>query len=305
MKNLLIYYGWLNSFNSATNAWDNKKVALEMAKYDLVVLGDGIQNSSHGDYSNTQIVIPRIMELNPNAKIFGYVTINQSYENFKTKVDEWNALEVQGIFCDEAGYDYGSTNTNGRQAFNDKLDYIHSRPYSNIAFVNAWNQEHIFGTNNDASYPDSTWNPDGFNSNINDCDWYLLESFGITSTPSFESASQWYNRGCAAQNLPCNIAGCSVISDTDGNGNDKMAFIYTSGMIFNLDAVGSSDVYYGASSAKSKMWDRPDTKCLYYDIVGPCVQCDLDTDVYHKYLYGGKLEIDFSSGSETSSITRY
>ena len=55
-SNLLIYYGWINSFNSSVNSWTNEKVAQDMAKYDLIVLGDGVQDSGHGDYSNTEII---------------------------------------------------------------------------------------------------------------------------------------------------------------------------------------------------------------------------------------------------------
>ena len=31
-KNLLIYYGWLNSYNSADNGWDNENVAQSMSE---------------------------------------------------------------------------------------------------------------------------------------------------------------------------------------------------------------------------------------------------------------------------------
>jgi hypothetical protein len=66
-KDLLIYYGWLNPFNSAINGWSNEKVAQDFAKYSVLVFGDGIQDPSHGDYSNTQVIISRVKALNPNA----------------------------------------------------------------------------------------------------------------------------------------------------------------------------------------------------------------------------------------------
>ena len=49
-NDLLVYDGWLNSFNSAVNGWDNEKVAQDMARYDIIVLGDGLQSPSHGDW---------------------------------------------------------------------------------------------------------------------------------------------------------------------------------------------------------------------------------------------------------------
>lgn len=305
MNNLLIYYGWLNSFNSATNSWNNEKVAQELARYNLLVFGDGIQLSSHGDYSNSQVIIPRIQELNANAKVFGYVTVNQTYANFKTKVDNWITLGVDGIFFDEAGYDYGTVSTNSRTNFNDKVDYVHSNDL--ICFINAWNPDHVIGTENDVSYPNSSWNPDMLESNLCMSDWYLHESFAINSSGNYEVKSQWKSRGDKAQKLGLNIAACSVISDTDQSGQAKFDFIYTSALMFNMDALGSSDTLYGASSAKSKMWDRPDYSKIDYD---PCddanVKVDVnDSDVYLRYCDFGILKVDFSSGAQTSSITDY
>jgi len=303
MKNLLVYYGYLNCFNSTTNSWNNEKVAQELSRYDLLVFGDGIQSSGHGDYSNTEIIIPRIKALNPESKIFGYVTVNQSYANFISKVDEWLVLGVQGIFFDESGYDYGSVATNGRDAFNDKVDYVHSKDM--LCFINAWKPEHIYGDNSDASYPDTTWNVNLVDSNLNISDWYLMESFAITSAASFESKTQWLSRGEEIQDYPFNIAASSVISDSDESGQDKFDFIYTSACMWALGAVGSSHTNYGASTSTTKMWVRPEMKCLVWDYE-PTVKVDLsDSDIYMRYIQYGKLTVDFSSGSETSSIDIY
>jgi len=308
-KNLLVYYGWLNSFNSATNSWTNEKVAQELAKYHLLVIGDGIQSSSHGDYSNTQSILPRVKALNPDVQIFGYVTVNQTFSNFKTKVDEWKTLDIDGIFMDEAGYDYGTATTNSREAFNAKVDYIHSNEM--ICFANAWKAQYILGTENDASYPNTTWNPNAMESNLTSIDWCLIESFAIKSDASFETKTDWKARGDEWKEYQAlygiNLAGNSVISDSDANGQDKMDFIYTSASIYSLDAVGSSDTSYGASSAKSKFWNRPDVSKLglTFDDAPVVVNCASDSDVYMRYVDYGLMKIDFSSGSESSSITEY
>mgnify|MGYP001228375831 CR=1 FL=1 len=44
-QNILFYYGYPNSFNSLINGWVNEKVAQDMANYDIVVLGDGVEYS--------------------------------------------------------------------------------------------------------------------------------------------------------------------------------------------------------------------------------------------------------------------
>ncbi len=194
--NLLFYYGWTNSFNYGSNSWDNEKVAQDMSRYSLIVFGDGIQDPSHGDHTNAHTIINRIKVLNPQTKIFGYVTCNQTYANFQTKVDQWNDMQVHGIFMDECGYDYGTP----RDIFNQKVSYVHGKAYSSICFVNAWNMDHIIGTANDASYPNSTWNAGLSASNLTSDDWYLLESFPINTTAfsgagGYESKTDWKARG--------------------------------------------------------------------------------------------------------------
>jgi len=304
-KNLLVYYGWLNSFNSAVNGWNNEKVAQELSKYHLLVFGDGIQSSGHGDYSNTTTIIARIKELNPNAQIFGYVTVNQTFANLKTKVDEWATLGIHGIFMDEAGYDYGTSATNGREAFNDKVDYIHSKEM--ICFANAWKAQYILGTENDASYPNTTWNPNLVESNLSEDDWCLMESFAIKSDKSYESASQWASRGDEwneyAATYGIKLAGNSVINDSDANGQDKFDFIYVSACLWALDAVGSSHDNYGASSATSKFWDRPDVDVGEIKTENPVVEDD--GNKYLRYFEYGRMILDFTSSSEDSTIEKY
>ncbi len=312
--NLLIYYGWLNSFNSAVNSWNNELVAQDMAKYNIIVLGDGIQTPTHGDYSNTQTIIARIKVLNPRAKIFGYVTIYQSLANFQTKVDDWNTLQVHGIFLDEAGYDYGSVATNGRVAFNTKVDYVHNKTYSNLCFANAWNFDNILGTANDASYPNTTWNPDLIASNLTQNDYCLLESFAVNTLSygnDYEVKSDWLYRGQKAAALRetygTNLVASCVIEDGHADTTALMDFAYISSMIFGLEGVGSSDHYYGASSAKTAFLTRPDVSQLgkIYEL-SPSVQVDImDSDVYHRYVQFGKLSLDFSTGAQTSSITKF
>jgi len=313
-SNLLIYYGWLNSFNSSVNGWSNEKVAQDMAKYSLIVIGDGIQDPAHGDYSNTEVIIPRIKALNPSVKIFGYVTIYQSLANFESKVDQWETLEIDGIFLDEAGYDYGTTTTNGRDAFNTKVDYVHGQTYATLCFANSWNMDHIIGTTNDASYPNTTWNPDLVASNLTYHDYYLLESFAVNTlayASDYEVKTDWAFRGGKAQthryNYGINLVASCVIQDGHADASDLMNFAFTSAMMFALEGFGSSDDYYGASSAKNTFIARPDVTALgEVYILSTTVQLDLvDSDVYHRYVEFAKLSVDFSSGAQTSSITKF
>jgi hypothetical protein len=311
-KDLLIYYGWLNSFNNATNSWDNEKVAQEMAKYDLIVLGDGIQDSGHGDYSNTSVIIPRVKELNTNCKIFGYVTVNQTLTNFEDKADDWDTLEIDGIFMDEAGYDYGKT----RSEFNDRVDHVHGLTYAKLCFANAWNLDHILGTENDASYPNTTYNSSSTGSNLTENDYALLESFPINTTAysgnnGYESKTDWLARGEKAVGLRnsfnINLVGSGIISDGHGSETNLFKFGFISALMFALEGFGTSDTSYGSGSAKTKYITRPDVSGVdnIYTIEPTIADHPTDTDLYLRYVDNAKLELDFSSGSQSSTITKY
>lgn len=302
---MLIYYGWLNSFNSASNSWDNEKVAQDLAKYDVIVLGDGIQSSGHGDYANTTTIIPRIKELNPNTKIFGYVTVDQTYSTFKTKVDEWETLEVHGIFLDEAGYDFGKT----RSEFNDRVDYVHSQDNANICFVNAWNFDHVLGVDNDASYPNTTYNSDELSSNLEDSDYILLESLAVNTDSyanDYEAHATWRARLEKAiekrVDYSINLAACCIINDSHADGADLFSFAYISALMGAVDVFGSSSTSYGAGTAASNYWTRPDVDEYWEEepeivLEGTCK--------YLRYLNNTKFVLDFTSSSEDSAIESF
>jgi hypothetical protein len=308
---LLIYYGYPNSFNSGINVWNNELVAQDMAKYQLIVLGDGVQDPGHADYSNTAIIIPRIKELNPRANIFGYVSSNQAIGDFQTKVDQWDTLAVHGILMDESGYDFGVD----RSEFNTRVDYVHGKSNASICFANAWNTDHILGITDDANFPNSTYNPSEVESNLNENDWILLESWPIntssyTGTGGYESASDWYVRGQKIVNLRAtyhvNFAGSSVINNDNAEGQDLANFAFISSLMYSLEGFGTSDTSYGAGATVA-LWSRPDTSNMgvVWELY-PGVQQDVaDTDKYHRYSQTAKMTLDFSSGSESSSITKW
>jgi len=308
-SDLLIFYGWLNSFNSGKNAWYNEKVAQDIAHYGMAVYGDGIQDPGHGDYANTQIIVPRVRELNCCFKAFGYVSANQTLVNFKTKVDQWDTLQVQGIFIDEAGYDYGKT----RAEFNEMLDYVHGKTYANIAFANAWNTDNILGTANDVSFPNSTYNDPLTESNLSEDDWILLESFPINTTAysgnaGYESKSDWATRGSKAIALRAtynvNFAGCGIINDDNNSGQDLFNFGFISSIMWSLEAWGTSDTSYGSGSATTRFWQRPEVSYLngLWTLNADIRVDDLDSDVYHRYTEDAKLSLDFSTSAQLSYI---
>ena len=301
-KNLLIYYGWLNSFNSAKNAWANEAVAQDLAKYDVLVFGDGIQDPYHGDYANTTVIISRVKVLNPDALIFGYVTTNQDYSVLTPKVHQWDTLQVHGIFFDEAGYDYGKTRTE----FNQRVDYVHGMTYARLCIANAWNSDHVLGTVNDSNFPNSTYNPSSVASSLNSSDFILLESFPVNTgayVEGYESASDWKIRGEKSVSLfnqfGVNFISSSVIDNNSVDGGSLCAFAYTSAIMFGIKYFGTSDTSYGSNSAAVRFWARPgidlsSTPAVYQD--------PTDTSRYGRTSGDMEMVLKFTSGQQKASI---
>jgi len=308
-KDVLFYYGWLNSFNSAVNGWNNEKVAQDMAKYGIIIFGDGVQDPAHGDYANTSIIIPRIKILNPEALIFGYVTTNQDFSSFQTKTDQWNSLQVNGIFLDESGYDFGRT----RAEFNQRVDYVHGKIYSNVAFANAWFLDHILGTNNDPSYPNSTYNNLEVESTLTADDWILLESFCVDDTygTKYEPKAQWLSRLELAsekrQIYGVNLAAVSTISNGSGAADALFSFSYVSSLMLACEGFGTSDVDYAAGTARVDFHTRPNTFNMgkIFSLFPSVAQDLIDVDIYHRHVEFGKLSLDFSTGAQTATITKF
>lgn len=311
-KNVLFYYGYPNSFNSLVNQWNNEAVAQDMAKYSLIILGDGVEDPSHPDYANTQVIIPRIKALNSYAEIFGYVAADQTLGDFQTKVGQWDTLQVHGIFIDEAGYDFGRT----RADFNNRVDYVHSRTYCTLVFANSWDTRHILGTENDPSFPNSTYNSSLLASNLTSNDWILLESFPINTLSysgngGYEDTIGWKVRGQRMQTLRSqygvNFAGVGVINNDNANGQTLFDFGYMSAAMWCLEAYGTSDLYYGASSAQVKHWVRPDvTKLGNLWNLNACIgQDNGDTGIFHRYFDHGKISLGWVAAGETGVITNW
>lgn len=380
---LLVYYGWLNAFNSAVNGWDNDKVAMEMARYNLLVFGSGLADPSHGDFANTSAIIAKIKTLNPTAKIFGYVDATLDHElaqystssessqteesessesssptvdelstassqstdteatsassessepvlgeedltDFALQVRQWEALQVDGIFFDQAGYDFGSVETNGRLAMNEKVAYVHSMTYANTCFMNAWNLDHVLTLENDVSYPNSSWNPDLVPSELKSRDWYLFESFaydvlhnpGGAEDEHYETRADWYARASKVSELMAtedlnnelvkkvNIAAISRIDPAATGKQAYLEFAYRAAAMWRFHAFGSADPNYGASTAKTLYYTRPELPEDVYS-PNPIVTHPDNADAYVKFYEHALLVLDFTDGAEDATLTKF
>jgi hypothetical protein len=130
-KSLLIYYGYPVAYN---NLWDVSLVIEEIAAhYDIYVIGDGYQDPAHSSYADTQLIVAGLLA--KGIEIYGYTPIGGQYganrpiSEIETQIDQWEALNVNGHFLDEFGFDYGHNRARQKVI----VDYVHSKGSKYIA----------------------------------------------------------------------------------------------------------------------------------------------------------------------------
>jgi len=256
-KKLLIYHGILSKFNQYDNPYDYEKIAKDLAGYNVIVLGDGLQELDNEDFDKSKEILDRVRYFRPNIEIYGHVDTDLEDGIWLEKVNNWyNNLDVNGIFMNNSGYDYGTWATNGRRAFIWKVDYIHSKAMK--CFVNASNPDHVLGVNNDRNYPNTTWNPNQLGTNLSFFDIYLLEHFvhgkyDDSNELKYEYPGTWELRGKNANKYREKIRLASA-SQLDHSSIDPQyptivdIMIQASALMHNLDYVSMSDVNYSKNS---------------------------------------------------------
>ena len=163
-RKLLIFYGWPSTINNSSSI---QQAINYFSLFDDIVLGDGLQSTSHSDHLNTLSIISTL-KLDSNKRIFGYITAqkNQGLNYFDTAIRDWNKLGVHGLLVDEFGADFGTS----LLIQNYILDIIHS--YNLLPIINAWD-------------PDDVFKPD---LHLKDGDIYLSESF-VIENGNFQTSS--------------------------------------------------------------------------------------------------------------------
>lgn len=246
---LLIYYGIPAGVNEV---WDDTKAAEVFAEYDVLVFGAGLEENKHSYHDSTAEIFRLIREKNPDARLFGYVDLGVTTSNFspaamESKAKKWKALGANGIFLDDAGYDYGVS----RARLNQTVNAVHRLGMS--VFVNAWNPDDVMGNKVDRKY-----NPKGQASALDKRDIYLLEDFlqptDITkkSSPSvFNSAFRGKMDKSLAyrKKLGVKLMSVSIIDYAKYSENAVRKFFRmneATAAVFSLDAYGIAPTHYSS-----------------------------------------------------------
>lgn len=250
-QKLCIYYGW----PSTAGGWSVAGAAALFKNYDLVVFGAGLEDSGHGDHSNTSSIIDHTDM--SNTEVYGYIDSTASQATYEAAIDNWAAMggsnqHTAGIFCDQFGYDFGVTRSKQR----DIVSYIHSAGLK--AFVNGWVVEDVF----DDTY-DATYNPSSLAHNLNSTDWYLAESYavmnnayddtdtGSTGKPDWVKNKSEKLTGSGDYAGECKMAAIATMGTSTTFTQAMADYSYAAASMYGFDAWGWGETNFGSAGGPS------------------------------------------------------
>jgi hypothetical protein len=195
---LAIYYGIPSLVNGAGG--DVGRAARTFAEYDVVVFGDGLQydvprsgGPSAGplEHARTRAIVRELAALNAEALVFGYVPLGDTLAlpmpAIVDAIRRWRALGVNGIFLDEAGFDFGVTRARQTEAIQA------ARAEGLRVFVNAFDPDDVFSSDAKPVNARGGGNPLGAPSALRAGDLLLIESFVVRNGEA-EPDDRWFER---------------------------------------------------------------------------------------------------------------
>jgi hypothetical protein len=268
-KKLLVYYGWPSVINGC--AGNTTCASSVFSQYDVVILGDTLEFSTHGDHENTKTIIANT----PNTKFYGYISLanpaiaagssHTGLDALDDDVDDWATMGVTGVFLDEFGYDYqvdGGANYVTRERQNAAVNYIHTKNLPLIA--NAWTPSDVFDIlpgshDNNPSKIAATLG------SVNDLqDHYLWESYQYTSSPQgYVNVDTWRNKANSlhqylGQPAFSHVKTFAVTTSTnDDAATQALNYAWYSAFLDQIEAVGWGEPNFAASSATVTIFTWP------------------------------------------------
>lgn len=280
---ITIFYGVPISVN---NVWDIERASKYFAFYDTIIFGAEIQDISHEFYKSSEQIIRYIKKIKSNAKIFGYLDIgvttnNYSHQKMMEIVDDWKKLNIDGILLDNCGY----INETPRSRLNAVVDFIHNKNLSVI--VNSWNLDDVL-----ADEINPIYNPSGLKSHITVGDYYLNESFVINSVAykknnGFQDSLDIkiksergikYRETKGVQLLSIGIVEYNRFLPEQIDFYFKMH--ETMALIYSYDGYGITDYMYASKTATLKFPKYFEPKCDIYKI-NPLDEIEINNDLTH------------------------
>ena len=195
-----VYYGYPSSVNGSGG--DVNSATSEFSNWRFIVFPGDLYTNSHPDFTKAHQIAVNLYSGSSGTRVFGYVPIggasgeNLTLTQISNRIQQWYdnyQPNIDGIFLDEFGYDYGTT----RDRQNKAVDWVHNLGLKVIA--NSWVVEQCLGTRDDANYPNSIYNPGVVATHISNGDLYCFEDFVWATTNGTDSAvyedkDAWFNK---------------------------------------------------------------------------------------------------------------
>lgn len=248
---LLVFYAWPSTINGAnTNV---TTAAGHFGQYTHVVLGGGLQASSHPDHTRTRNIIAHASTA--QTLFFGYIPLgarptdtNLSLAAIAEQAQQWAAMGVAGVLLDEFGYDYGVTRARQNAAITA------ARTHNLWVIANAWRPEDAFGNSI------SSANPSGSATLLDQRDYYMAESHQVSAGVVVDPSS-WLSKELSTAQYRAQI-GFKLVSVTtsDSAGTFNAAlwnYAWYSAALFDHTAVGWGEPWYSAGNSLAPFRTRP------------------------------------------------
>lgn len=282
------YYGQPSGVNGA--AGDTALATRAFADYDIVVLGDGLEEAAHIDHQRTQTIIGALKA--SGTRVFGYVDLcvmggqtctNLPLSEIQARSDRWRAMGAAGVFLDQAGYDYNVP----RARLNAAVDHLHDTGLA--AFVNAWVPDDIFSPAVNAAL-----NPAGAATHLGASDYSLHESFAVELSrfqdPAPLAAKADKELGWKRQ-LGTKIAVVNTLAQAGGFDPAMFEYVWWMALTYDFDAMAWGETWaYSAENNALPFHPRPAPTSLG----GPVdpVVVDHSSNVYARQTTRGRIEVD-------------
>lgn len=258
-----IFYGHPSLVNGAHG--DLERAVRELAAYDVLVLGDGLEFDADGpgragrtEHRLTMRIIERLKATRRATAVYGYVDLGLTQRlplsGVVDRIDRWAATGVDGVLLDEAGYDFGVT----RERQNAAVDAAHARGLG--ACLNAFRPDDVFGRDPQPVNAAGGGNPDGLRPRVDERDALLIESFAVRAgaiepdgaltarmRPALAGRARYGTRVFAMA-----TGGAPATEDPA-----LAAFGWWTAALMDVDAYGYAAPDYGAPTSELRWQPRP------------------------------------------------
>lgn len=249
LQQLCIYYGQPSEVNDSNG--DLSRAIAAFSPCDVIVLGDGLEHPEHRDHGFTAQLIAELGDT--GSTVFGYVDLGVTTQNLdeptlRDYVTKWQSIGAEGIFFDDAGYDYGVT----RARQNAVVDHAHELGLA--VFMNAWNIDDVLSERDEADRPAPT--------RLGPGDWYLAESW-LVAAGAYQPLDAWSTKADRALHYSrtkgIRIAAVSTAGVRKAGARDdrhrKFNLGWWGAAMYGLAAWQWTDAAYGAANDVLRTYD--------------------------------------------------